>query len=345
MSRSPGCRIDDAGEAALPLRPLHDPFLLVEDGSGGEGPVDGGFADRTPITASHRTVRDRWGQVDTAVCRGTVGEVLQEPNELIRVDGDIRGDLGGELTHQLGGPPRRLPGPERLQRPLHHSCHRRSVDPSRAPDTTHRAGDEVVWFVAERGRPCPPPFMQLVGVVAVGLGGAAVEHRLTLETPPFPFRRLPFQIGTEPTELLIDALLDGAAALRELRQHLRVDTHHLGNPMFRFVPSDSEAAGQLGTQPGVIQTRQGPLIHLQRPGIQGQPASVRSLDPVGDHRMGVELRVETPARVLTEHPGHDAFGVDAHHMTPPPQPGVRLRLHPTQHGVDRPVVRLGHLPP
>ena len=59
--------------------------------------------------------------------------------------------------------------------------------------------------------------------------------------------------------------------------------------------------------------------------------------------MGMQLRVESAARVLTEHPDHDPFGIDTHHMTPPPQPRMRLRLDPTQHRVYRPVMCLGHL--
>ena len=37
----PGCGVDDVGEAALALRPLHDLFFLVEDRLGGEGRLMG----------------------------------------------------------------------------------------------------------------------------------------------------------------------------------------------------------------------------------------------------------------------------------------------------------------
>ena len=185
--------------------------------------------------------------------------------------------------------------------------------------------------------------MQLAGGMTVGLGGAAVQHRLAFEAPPFPSGRFPAKVGAEPVQFLADTLVHFAAALGELGQHLRIDTDHLGNPIHRLVPFDSEAAGQLGPQPGVIQPRQGPLIHLQCAGIERQPTPIRSLDTVGDHRMGMQLRVEATTRVLTEHPHNDAFGIHTHHMPAPPYPRVRLGLDPVEHRVDGSVMRLGHL--
>ena len=154
-------------------------------------------------------------------------------------------------------------------------------------------------------------------------------------SPPLLRCRFPVEVIDEAVQLLSDPLFDIAAALRELRPDVGVDAGDLGDPVHRRLPCDSEAAGELGPQPGVIQPRQAPLVHLQRPCVQGQPSSVGGADPVGDHRMGMQLWVEFAAGVLPEHPHDDPFGVDTHHMPLPPHPGVRLRLHPGQHRIHR----------
>ncbi len=59
--------------------------------------------------------------------------------------------------------------------------------------------------------------------------------------------------------------------------------------------------------------------------------------------MRVHLGVQTAAGVLPEHPHHDPFGVDAHHMALSPHPRVGLGLDPAQHCVHGPVMGLGHL--
>ncbi len=150
-----------------------------------------------------------------------------------------------------------------------------------------------------------------------------------------PLRRFTAEVIDESVQLGVDPLVDVAAALRELGQHVEVDTGDLGDAVHRWLPGDSESAGELGSQPGVIQPRQAPLVHLQRACVQCQPSSVGGADPVGDHRMGVQLGIEFAAGVLTEHPHDDPFGVDTHHMTPLPHPSVRLRLHPGEHRVHR----------
>ena len=56
---APRSGIDDAGELALPVGPFEDLFLLIKDGPGGEGTINGSFADRASITPQHHTSRDR----------------------------------------------------------------------------------------------------------------------------------------------------------------------------------------------------------------------------------------------------------------------------------------------
>ncbi len=45
-------------------------------------------------------------------------------------------------------------------------------------------------------------------------------------------------------------------------------------------------------------------------GVEGEPAAVGSEDPVRDHDMGVQLRVERPADVLAKRHRHDPLRVD-----------------------------------
>mgnify|MGYP000694686681 CR=1 FL=1 len=94
--------------------------------------------------------------------------------------------------------------------------------------------------------------MQLARGVSVSLGGPAVEHGFSFQAPPLPCSRLPPDVAVEPLQLLTHPVIHLTAALRELSQHLRIDTDHLGNPIHRLVPFDSEAAGQLGPQPGPV---------------------------------------------------------------------------------------------
>src|SRR3990170_3896852 len=72
--------------------------------------------------------------------------------------------------------------------------------------------------------------------------------------------------------------------------------------------------------------------------VHGEPTAVRCRYPVGDHRMSVQLGVESAAGVLTEHPDHDPLGVHAHDVTVAAHPGVGVGFDPAEHRVDSPVV-------
>ena len=114
--------------------------------------------------------------------------------------------------------------------------------------------------------------------------------------------------------------LDLGGALGELLQHLPVDAGHLGDPVDRRLPADTEAAGQLAPQPGVVQRRQDRLVGHQRAGVQRQPTPIRRRHLRGDHRVGVELGVQLPGHVLAEHTYRDPLRVDRHHL--PLAPGT-----------------------
>ena len=61
--------------------------------------------------------------------------------------------------------------------------------------------------------------------------------------------------------------------------------------------------------------------------------------------MGVELRIEASAGVLTERCSDDPLSVDTHHVSVDPPPGVSMILHPTQDSVHRSIMSPHHLTP
>ncbi len=63
--------------------------------------------------------------------------------------------------------------------------------------------------------------------------------------------------------------------------------------MLWLLPFDVEPGGKFGSKVGVIESREGALVHLDGPGIQRQPPAIRSTDSVGDHRMSVKLGVQS----------------------------------------------------
>ena len=130
------------------------------------------------------------------------------------------------------------------------------------------------------------------------LGGYIAAELLVMATIDFPH--------TAAAQLLLNTVFHIDSALRELGQHVRVDVGNLGNPMLQLLPPDSETTGQLGPQPGVIQSRQGALVELDGPGIQCQPATIGGFDPIGDHCMGVQLWIQFSTGVLPKHRHHTA---------------------------------------
>ena len=86
------------------------------------------------------------------------------------------------------------------------------------------------------------------------------------------------------------------------------------------------------------------LVVLDQPGVECQPATVGRLDPVGDHEVGVDLRVERSAGVLAERCRHDPLGVDDRHFPTDPVPGVRVPFDPAGERHDCSVVCGEHFP-
>ena len=85
------------------------------------------------------------------------------------------------------------------------------------------------------------------------------------------------------------------------------------------------------------------MVVFDQPGIQGEPAAVRGLDPVRDHHMRMHLRVQGAARVLTEHRRRDPGRVQHRDLTTDPVAGVRMTLDPLHDGCHGGIVRSEHV--
>lgn len=88
-------------------------------------------------------------------------------------------------------------------------------------------------------------------------------------------------------------MVDLTGPLRELAEDFIGDAVEFGDTMLRLLPFHVEPGGEFGSEVGVIKSREGALVHLDSAGIQRQPPAIRSTDSVGDHRMSVELGVQS----------------------------------------------------
>ncbi len=129
----------------------------------------------------------------------------------------------------------------------------------------------------------------------------------------------------------------------ELGQHVGVEARDLGDAVLGRLPADTQAASHLCSQVGVIESGQGALVELDGAGVKSEPAAIRRRHPVGDHRMGVQLGIELPARVLSKHTHHDPLGVHTHDVAVVTHSGVGVGLDPAEHRLHRTLVGFHHL--
>ncbi len=128
--------------------------------------------------------------------------------------------------------------------------------------------------MAERLDALGPVAVQAVGVDVVALGWAAVDDDFAFEAPALAWCRISVEGVDEAVELLVDAPLDVGGAGRELLEHGLGDVGDLGDAIDDGFPFDAEAGGELRAQCGVIDRRNGALVHLERSSIEGEPAPV-----------------------------------------------------------------------
>ena len=272
------------------------------------------------------------------------GGLLDPLDERCRSDGEIGRNGCGHLAMELRRSPRRLPLDDRFHRTVQHV--RRLLTGEAAPSVD--AIDGIVYdkirFESEPSGLFRPAGMQYLGVDRVRLVGAVVDDGLPLQPPPLAGRRLTAHRVDEAIELVVHAPPDVGGASRELGEQVGADVAHLGDASFGRMPSDPEARRHLGAQAGVIKGGECLLVVLDQPGVECQPAAVRRLDPIGDHEVGVDLRVERPAGVLSKRGRHDSLGVDHRHFPTDPVPGVRVPFDPAGERSDCSIVCGEHFP-
>ncbi len=165
-------------------------------------------------------------------------------------------------------------------------------------------------------------------MVCLRLRRSAVEDRLALELPTLSWGRLPDERLDEPFELLVDPCVDGLGALRELSEHVVGNVANLSDPVDGVVPPDAESQRGLSAETGVVDPAQRLLVPLDGPGVECEPPSVGRPDPVDDDRVGVQLRIEGPARVLAKDGGGDPGGVERVDLAVDSVPAVGVPVDP-----------------
>ena len=225
---------------------------------------------------------------------------------------------------------------------------RRRVEAWPAVDAVEGPVEERVGFDAESDE-APGPFLGECRGIRAGLGRSAVDDRFALESPPFPRRGFALEGLGEPFDLAVDPVADLPGPTRIGREDLWGDVGDLGDAVLRGLPPHPEPLGDLGPQTAVVERGQGALVALQGLGVEGEPAAVGGEDPVRDHDMGVQLRVELSAHVLAKRHRHDPLRVDRVDLPMHAVAGVGVVLDPVDHRRDRGVMpgedRVAHLLP
>jgi len=168
--------------------------------------------------------------------------------------------------------------------------------------------------VEHGGRPLPPFLRELLQRVDLlrfpggeggllpqpddrrGVGASAVVGLVLLDEPvglDVDRRRPP---GEQLEELLGDGgEFEGRVALRAA---------------FPVLPREAEAGGEVIGEQGVVAFRHRDRGAVQGAGVQGAPPPVRALRPVGDHHVGVQVRVVLAGVPVVERGSDHAVDVD-----------------------------------
>ena len=192
-----------------------------------------------------------------------------------------------------------------------------------------------------------PLLAECHGVDPVGLLRPGGLHRAPLELRNgVGVGFLAVVLGAPAGDQLVVLGLDLGAALREhVAQVLGYDGQVDEATFLVGPPVDAEAAGQLGSEGGVVDPADGGLLLLQEPGVQREPPPGRVLDLGRDDGVRMELGVDGAGGVLAEQGRGDAAGVDLVDAVGAP-PGDRpVCLEPAERRVDGGFVGSEHLGP
>jgi hypothetical protein len=219
----------------------------------------------------------------------------EEPvGQLLQLDSGGAGQLAAEGgDHLLAGEGGRLRGqPGRPGQPVERLGHRPLGQTllAVARPSGHLA-DEGLRVHAAFGRLGPPAVVQcLWPLMLLGLAGG-VDGPLHQPGRPRPSGRL------QPFDLQVDLV----AALGERPDEV------LGHPLELAVavpvgrrPLDSERPDKLALVGGAVDGVGGQPMAVQVAAVQRRPPSVRALDAVGDHQVGVQQRIAFSGRPVVE---------------------------------------------
>ena len=223
---------------------------------------------------------------------------------------------------------------------IDHRHRRRPVHNVTAGNPIDRLLDHGGGFDSERPCLCGPTVVEGLCVGGVRFGWAAVGGGFAFQPPTLPWCWLTAHRLDEPVELVVNPTRHRCCAGRELGQHRIGDIGDLSDPVLGLMPANTEPCRQLGPQRNVVQRGQGLLVAFDQTGVERQPATVRGLDPIRDHQMRMQLRVQRPTGVLPERGGHDPLNVDDRDLTTDPVAGVGVGLDPPGQFPHRGVVRV-----
>ena len=254
------------------------------DGSADQALLDGQQLGGGPATLLHRSLDHHGHRL-----------LGQEPvGELLELSPGGAGELAAEGSdHVVAGEGGRGRGqPVRTDEPVEHFGHRMFGQCLAAVDRpAGHLPDEAVHIHAPSGRLRPPPSIQGVrSLVLLGLAGR-VDSPLDQPRRPLTARHL------QPLDLQVDLV----GTLGEQPHQVVRDAGQLAVAVaVRWRPLHPERPDKLALVAGPIDRVHRQPVPVQVPAVQRRPASVRALDPVGHHQVGVQQRIPLPGRAVVE---------------------------------------------
>lgn len=229
----------------------------------------------------------------------------------------------------------------------------RFVDEVLVGDRAHRLASGLDLLGVQRGGVeadgpgLVGPFgVQRMGVDSVALGRSGVRRGVAFQLGDRARVRLGAVVVVAPHAHQLGELgADLAAALREPLPHLIGHAGQVEDPRPPVDPADTEATGQLDPQRRVVDRADAALLELQEPSVQRQPPPRAVLDLGGDDRVGVQLGVDRPRRVLTEQRRGHAEGVDLEHAVAAAAGHRPVPFEPAERGIHGGVMGREHLGP
>jgi len=315
--------------------------LLVENCPGGEATIGDGFCDRATVPTAWRTGCCWWAERDALHVR-CGGETVDPRHRFgsCEIDrSDERGQVAGNVRPQPRGRLLR-DAAERLDDEL---FVRENRDVGRGADNLSR---QVVGVKADDGGLLTPGPVQAGAVDAMGLGRSGGEDRSSFELGDRAWVGVGAVVLVGPCpEQVGELALDLGAPGREQVTHRFGNAGGVGLPAVEWLPAESEARGELGTEGGVVDPADGALLLLEEASIEREPAAGRVLDLGADYGMGVQLRIDGAGGVLAEHSHGQAPGVDLEDAVLPPTGERPVDLEPVERRQDRSVMGGEHLGP